>query len=81
MIRYDALPLRPLVRRSQSEDPLVIAWQQARRIFELEQRRAGAITGGSRVAPAPIVAFMGAVRPHAIVRLFTGDRSGERLSS
>lgn len=81
MIRNDALPRRPLVRPSRPEDPRMTAWQQARRIFELEQHRAGAIAGGSRVAPAPIVAFMGAVRPHAIVRLFTGDRSGERLSS
>ena len=77
MIRNDA---RPLVRPSRPEDPRVTTWQQARRIFDLEQRHAGAIAG-SRVAPAPIVAFMDAVRPHAIVRLFTGDRSGERLSS
>ena len=77
MIRNDA---RPLVRPSRPEDPRVTTWQQARRIFDLEQRHAGAIAGGSRVAPAPIVAFMGAVLPHVIVRLFTGDRSGRRSS-
>lgn len=70
-----------LVRRFRSEDPLVTARQQARRIFGIEQRHAGALAAGSREAPAPLAAFIGAVLPHVIVRLFTGDTSGRRSSS